>query len=459
VGVQLGQPGQFGVAYLATRKKDGQVFAAKVIAKDRFVSQKKHYAKFKQTFASEVEILCKLNHPNIIKLHDVFEDAHSLSLVTDLCGGGELFERIQSKGSYSEKDASRVLRQITEAIKYLHDNRIAHCDLKPDNFLFLSKAEDSPIKVIDFGMSKFVERRKYYRQLCGTPYYIAPEVIQGKYNEACDMWSIGVVMFVMLFGFPPFWSDPSKYGTLSDEMIYRAIQKGFKPVTKAGYGPFFPQDIPCSESAKDLISKLLKTDVAERYTAEEALSHPWLRGETASSSPVPSLVVTAFSQFNSKNRFKNLIVHAMTSFLSDDQVEAVRTAFKTIDKDGNGSISPEEIKSVFKNYSDTQISKIMECVDLDGSGTISYEELLAVTVQRKILAKEERLLRVFRSLDKNGDGLISAAELKEIVKGGEDVVKVIAEVDKNGDGVVDYEEFIAAWGDYVAPLPISKGLS
>jgi calcium-dependent protein kinase len=316
--------------------------------------------------------------------------------------------------------------------------------------LFEDTSDGAVLKVIDFGMSKHVQRRKYHRQLCGTPYYIAPEVIDGHYNEACDMWSIGVVMFVMLFGFPPFWADPNKYAQLADDMIYKAIRKGFKAVTKAGYGAFFPSDIQCSNSAKDLISKLLKTDVAERYTAEEALDHPWLRGETASDKPIPFSVMNSLKAFNNRNKFKQRILHAMTNTLTDDQIELLKTTFKTLDKNGDGTITANEMKDAFGELSNEEVQAIIANADIDGDGTISYEELMMAAVQRKIMSKEERLLAVFRSIDKNGDGHITVDELKEAL-GDDNAAKLIAEVDVNGDGVVDYEEFLIAWGDSLTP--------
>lgn len=264
------------------------------------------------------------------------------------------------------------------------------------------------------------------------------------------MWSIGVVIFVMLFGFPPFWADPNKYGQLADEMIYRAIKKGFKPITKEGYGAFFPKDIQCSNSAKDLIAKLLKVDVAERYTAEEALDHPWLRGDTATDEPIPVTVMNSLRQFNTRNKFKQRILHAMTNTLTEDQIKNLKVAFQALDKDGDGNVTASEMKEAFRDLSNEEIQNILANADIDGDGQLSYEELIMAAVQRKIVSKEERLLALFRQIDKNGDGTITVEELKEAL-GDDDAAKLIAEVDKNSDGVVDYEEFLAAWGDSVAP--------
>ena len=167
--------------------------------------------------------------------------------------GGELFDRIKDQGAYSEKDASGVMRQMCEGIKYMHSNQITHCDLKPDNFLFLNETPSSPLKIIDFGMSKFVQRRKYFQVICGTPYYVAPEVISGKYSEHCDIWSLGVVMFVMLFGYPPFYADQEKYGAETDDRIFKLIQAGFQAVTKAGYGVNLTTQSPFSKSLSTCI--------------------------------------------------------------------------------------------------------------------------------------------------------------------------------------------------------------
>ena len=199
LGEQLGQPGQFGYALRATKKTTKELRAVKVISKCKFsraADKKIHFEELR----TEIEILRGMDHPNIIKLYDVFETDTEIYLVTELCSGGELFDRIKARGQYNERDASATLRQILSGIAYLHRKKIAHCDLKPDNFLFLSGGEDSVAKIIDFGMSKYVRRRQYFHSLRGTPYYIAPEVIQGRYSFHCDMWSLGVVMFVMLFG-------------------------------------------------------------------------------------------------------------------------------------------------------------------------------------------------------------------------------------------------------------------
>eukprot|EP00494_Astrolonche_serrata_P027128 UN27391 len=235
MGDPIGHPGQFGRAREAVRLKDNLKVAVKIIAKLRF----RHLPNIESVWSdlrTEIKILRQCNHPNVVKLFDVFEDKFNLFLVMEHLGGGELYDRIVERHRYHEKDSKLILKQMLEAIAYLHSERIVHCDLKPDNFLFDSK---NNLKVIDFGMSKRLPRMKFLHDLVGTPYYTAPEVIEGNYTHSADCWSVGVVMFVMLYGYPPFYVDPEEYGHLEHQEIFNQIRKGFDPTLKSGMGPFF----------------------------------------------------------------------------------------------------------------------------------------------------------------------------------------------------------------------------
>eukprot|EP01083_Nonionella_stella_P098330 276474_1 len=276
---QLGNAGQYGVTYQCKRKSDGQTVAVKHLNKNRFYRISiQHRHRYLKAMCDEIDVLKTLKHDYIIRLLAVYEDKTTLYIVMEECKGGELFGRICSRGKYTEKAAANVIKQLLSALRYMHDdNGIVHCDLKPDNILFLTKDENSPLKVIDFGMSKVLPRLQYLTNLCGTPYYTAPEIIKGDYAHGCDMWSTGVIMFVMLFGFPPFYVDPTKYyGQREAQAIYRLIQKGFDPKVKRGYGPWFPRKMPVSDEAKDLMALLMDSDTSKRLTAKEALQHPWI---------------------------------------------------------------------------------------------------------------------------------------------------------------------------------------
>jgi len=366
----------------------------------------------------------------------------------EYCGGGELFDRIVEKKVYREKEAQEILLQITQGIKYLHDNKIAHCDLKPDNLLFLTKDEDSKIKIIDFGMSRYSKHREYFTKFCGTSFYIAPEVHTGKYSYYCDIWSLGVIMFILLFGFPPFHGP-------NDVAIHAATKKGFTPKVMPGYGPWFPESKPISDAAKDLLGKMLDSDHAKRITAAEVLEHEWMTGSKASEEPL-SHVMTELKSFQSSSKFKAALLVSMGDELSHDEVEELGKSFKAIDKNGDGMLTIDELKeamaSGIKGLGEKEskaagdLAKMLMLADLNGDGVLSYEELMAASVHRKLVAKEERLWVQFCKLDKNGDGHVSAAEIVEALgKDGSAAAEMIKEVDKNGDGYVDYDEFLSLW--------------
>eukprot|EP00808_Paulinella_micropora_P003703 g36754.t1 len=268
LGENLGQPGQYGRAQKCLDKKTGKEYAVKVMNLSRFRSNKRAKTVF-DNFRNEFMLMQQLDHPNIIKAQKAYETKTELYFVMELCTGGELFDRISSRKSYSEKDAQVVLRQIMEGLDYMHSKKIAHCDLKPDNFLFLDAREDAPVKIIDFGFAKFTDADHYLSNIAGTCFYMAPEVLEGSYSFHADVWSMGVVMYIMLFGYPPF--NSRQQGAAMHQDIKRKIRQGFEPVEKEGFGPWFPSSKPVSAAAKDLMSKMMVLDSAARLSAREVL--------------------------------------------------------------------------------------------------------------------------------------------------------------------------------------------
>lgn len=192
--------GHYGVVRRGTRKTDGARVAVKTITKKRQV--------YIEMMRNEISILSSLEHVNIIRLYDWFEDERQVHLVFELCTGGELFEPIADQNfRFTERQAARLVRKILEAVKYCHDRNIVHRDLKPENMLLSSAGIESELKVIDFGLATHIKPNEVLTRHVGTPYYIAPEVLEKRYNRACDLWSIGVITFTLLCGFPPFWGD------------------------------------------------------------------------------------------------------------------------------------------------------------------------------------------------------------------------------------------------------------
>lgn len=265
IGKELGS-GHFSRVKLATRKADGLKCAIKIM--------KKPAPGKKVQFDTEVEIMRRIDHPTIVKLFDVFETDDKVYLVMELLTGGELFDRIVDVGHFSEKDAAEMTTKLVSAIKYMHEQGVVHRDLKPENMLMTDDTKDAAVKITDFGLSKITDGHSAVMKTpCGTPGYIAPEVLHMKgYGREVDMWSTGVIVYILLCGFPPFYAE-------NDALLFQQI--------KAGKYEFLrPYWDPVSDLAKDFVSKLLVVDPKRRMTAEQALEHPWL--VTAESERIPT---------------------------------------------------------------------------------------------------------------------------------------------------------------------------
>merc|ERR1719387_2761101 len=220
-----------------------------------------------ERFKAEIALMKIMDHPNIIKLYETFEDHRNIYLVMELCSGGELFDRIIESGHFNEQQAAILMQQIIRAIYYMHENHVCHRDLKPENFLFLTKdpIEKNLLKIIDFGLSCMFESGQVLTTKAGTPYYVAPQVLAGKYDKACDLWSCGVIMYVMLCGYPPFFGE-------TDAEVLSKVRLGNFSFNAADWKNV-------SEDAKALIRMLLKMNPRDRYTAEQALNHEWIKAK------------------------------------------------------------------------------------------------------------------------------------------------------------------------------------
>uniref|UniRef100_A0A1B0B9E4 Protein kinase domain-containing protein n=1 Tax=Glossina palpalis gambiensis TaxID=67801 RepID=A0A1B0B9E4_9MUSC len=249
-----------------------------------------------QQIDGELEPGTRLTHPNIVQLYETFEDKSKIYLVMELVTGGELFDRIVEKGSYTEKDASDLIRQILEAVAYMHKEGVVHRDLKPENLLFYSPDDDAKIMISDFGLSK-TEDSGTMATACGTPGYVAPEVLAQKpYGKAVDVWSIGVISYILLCGYPPFYDE-------NDANLFAQILKGDFEFDS----PYW-DDI--SESAKDFIRHLMCVDVKKRYTCEQALAHPWISGNAAGNKNIHATVSEQLKKNFAKSRWKQAYIAA-----------------------------------------------------------------------------------------------------------------------------------------------------
>lgn len=434
VGRELGR-GQFGVTYLCTEKATRAQYACKSISKRKLVRKKDM-----DDVRREIAMLEHLSgQPNIVEFRGAYEDAQSVHLVMELCSGGELFDRIIQKGNYSERKAASIFRQIVNVVHVCHFMGVLHRDLKPENFLMVSGDDNSPLKATDFGLSVFIEEGKIYKDLVGSAYYVAPEVLRKSYGKEIDVWSAGVILYILLSGTPPFWAE-------TDKGIFEAILEGQLDLQSSPWPSI-------STSAKDLIKKMLAKDPKKRITAAEALGHEWLREDgEASDKPIDSAVQSRLKQFRAMNKMKKVALKVIAESLSEEEIKGLKQVFNNIDTDRSGSITYDELKTglskLGSKLSESEIQQLMDAVDVDRNGTLDYTEFITATMHRHRLNKEENLLNAFKYFDTDGNGYISREELRRAMErygiGDEaNIDEVIEDVDTNKDGKINYEEFAA----------------
>ena len=428
---QLGKGG-YGKVYEIRSKKTGEIRACKHLSKLNI----KNLEKFKR----EIEILKKMDHPNIIKLYEVFESERSLYLVMEECKGGEVFdkivERIQAKQMYSEKDAANIIQQVMSCIQYCHNHNICHRDLKPENLLYLNPGSerDNRIKVIDFGLSQSADKLK---TKVGTAYYVSPEILKGNYTQLCDIWSAGVILYILLTGDPPF-------NGASDQIIYNKIMK---------FDFSFPENKwkHISKEAKDLLQNHMLVPENKRATAKKVLEHTWFKN--APDVPLTSLGFTTnfFIDYIQGSNMKKMSLMYIASRLDENEINNLKKVFSAFDKSKDGQISYEELRQGLIQLKSNRITEqdiyfLFQALDVDRNGKIDYTEFIAATLQRANYLRNDRLLEAFLNFDKDKSGKITKEELLEALKANKtqekEIEKYIKAVDKNKDGKIDYNEFL-----------------
>ncbi|QHO51685.1 hypothetical protein HN51_003317 [Arachis hypogaea] len=435
LGRELGR-GEFGITYLCTDRETKQELACKSISK-----RKLRTAVDVEDVRREVAIMNALpDHPNVVKLRATYEDDENVHLVMELCAGGELFDRIVARGHYSERAAANVARTIAEVVRMCHVNGVMHRDLKPENFLFANKKENSVLKAIDFGLSVFFKPGERFTEIVGSPYYMAPEVLKRNYGPEVDVWSAGVILYILLCGVPPFWAE-------TEQGVALAILRGVIDFKREPW----PQ---ISDSAKSLVRQMLEPDPKKRLTAEQVLEHSWLQNaKKASNVPLGDIVRTRLKQFSVMNRFKKRALRVIAEHLSVEEVEIIKDMFTLLDTDRDGKVTYEELKAGLKKVgsqlAEPEIRMLMEVADVDGNGVLDYGEFVAVTIHLQRMENDEHIRKAFTFFDKDGSGYIELDELEEALldETGEtdkDVLNdIMREVDTDKDGRISYDEFVA----------------
>ena len=370
-------------------------YAIKTIKKNIF---KKHSI---DSIKREVDILRSMDHPNIVKYFETYEDECYLHIVMEYIAGDNLFRVLtDQKGfKFTERTISKIMTCLLKAVLFLHHNGIIHRDIKPENIVFVEPDNFKALKLIDFGLSIQQNAKKDNRRV-GTPYYMSPEMVRGNFNYASDVWSIGVILFIMVTGKQPFRGK-------SKEEVFDKIKKG-------AYDKNILNKAKCSKEVKDLIKKMLVTEHSKRITVESALDHIWFKQFEKNKNinlVVDQEIIDSLKQFQYQNIFQKEIRFYLAKLCSDKEIIKLKNAFLAIDKDNSGEIEYEEIPKIFSELnikaSDTELKNIFSSMDFHCDGKVNYSEFLAATISTINFNKEEKLWSAFKYFDTTDSGYIT----------------------------------------------------
>ncbi|CAK0785287.1 hypothetical protein CVIRNUC_008493 [Coccomyxa viridis] len=394
------------IVYRVRHRKTNQRYACKRISKhqlDYAGSCLRVGANSGAGWKHEAQMLARCSaHPNIVTLHEVIEDTHYVFLVMEECEGGELFDLIVERGHLSERDAAVNARAILEVIRHCHDRGVLNRDMKPENLLLKAKhsCQDARctmenLRCVDFGSAAVLENGKLLSEMVGSSFYIAPEVLRGKYAGKADIWSAGIIVYIMLSGLPPFWGPNTR--------------ECFNNIMTAA--PKLEGDLwdGVSQLGKDFIRSLLEKNPEARLTVGEALAHPWLaQGAGAPGPLLSSVVVERLRSFTRTSRLERLLLNVAANQLTNKEIDRLADIFRALDFDGDGRLSAEDLRhglgAVGSQMDSEAVKKLANELDISGCGSLNLEEFITAAMDRKRALTSETLTRVFSELDDDDDG-------------------------------------------------------
>ena len=434
--------GSYGVVFLAVNIMTKQNIAMKKIKKV------KENEIDDMEIKNEIDILKKLDHPNIVKIIEFYSTPKAYYIITDFCSCGELYNQI--KHQYTENQLAVLFYQVFSGLNYLHSKNIVHRDLKLENILISEIEKDKEtnekyfwVKIIDFGTAKIFEKNKNEKAVVGSSYYIAPEVLHKNYNEKCDTWSVGVILYMLIVGRAPFDGQ-------NDEEILENIEKG-------EFNSHHKKLLNSSIEVQDLVKKLLEVNVKKRLSSSDALKHSWFKkfnGKSLYSNIDKETIIIYLNRlrkFKINSKFQQMVLAFIVHNIpSNEESKDILKIFRMFNMNDDGKLSKKELfNGLIKYFDEKNIKKEIDDIFLllDGAnrGFIEYEEFLRATLDQKILLSDENLVYAFNFFDKENTGKISVEKIKKIFvddKVSEDVFRnIFNEIDSNKDGEIDFQEF------------------
>ena len=441
-GKKLGS-GTFGIVYEAKNILFNNIVAMKVIKKEKSMNN--------LLIKNEIDILKKLSHPNIVRIYEFYESNNNFYLINEYCDGGELFNYI-NKSTLNEQQLSVLFYQVFSGLCYLHENNILHRDMKPENILISKKEKDLYndeeyfwIQIIDFGTAKIFEHDQKLKSIVGSAYYIAPEVLNQDYNEKCDTWSVGIILYMFIAGRAPF-------GGISNKEIINSIKTQTLDVNNERF-------LKASPEVRDLIIGLLKKDTNERLSAKQALNHIWFKKANGRKlfgnfkDEDIQIYIDNFFNYSFHSKIQQLVIAFLVHNLpTTDSSRNILKLYRYFNKSGDCKLTKEELINGLSKYRDKdevikKVENLFILLDSDNNGFIEYEEFLRACIDKKEILTEKYLKYAFNFLDKENKGILTAEEINKTFLEKENklfeiaISKDINDVDIDGDGNVNFEEF------------------
>ena len=436
VNFEIGR-GAYSTVYQVKQKSTNEIRACKYISKANFT--KESLAQFER----ECKILEQSDHPNIVKVYEIFNTPKSYYIIMENCNGGSLSikidERINNKKPFDENILSEIIRQIASAIKYIHDKNICHRDLKPDNICFtnIGSMENNTAKLIDFGLGKMTNKQKINSSV-GSPLFVAPEVLLENYTEKCDIWSLGVILFFLVGGYPPFLGDDDA----ETKVKILKMKYEFKPDKFKN----------ASEDVIDLIKHCLVKE-EDRFNIDQILEHRWIKRDKI----FPINEKNIYNEFENNlklyqkmDNFEKKIIMFIAMRLNEDEIKKLEKLFRALDLNDNGTLSKEELmagikKIKEKDISEEVISKIFQKLDTNENDKLDYTEFISSIIGQDIYLNKNKLKEVFEHLDENKNGKISKINIKNVLHLEDDSLTkfdyLMEQIGKGKNDDINFDEF------------------